>query len=173
MPMCVELHDKGVDEKMSMKSNASDPLKLKAAFILGEGDRFHSILVSDVVHFNVHPPAEAVINIFVIRRASGLYEIVNESKTFSRKQCVSRNINANAGIIKNATDIEIEKVQEKFTLAILKESGITLKWSILDLTNTRDIYEQFILIKEWGKADLLSIYPLELICLKRAEQAEV
>jgi len=157
---------------MSKTSNAPDLLKLKAAFILGEGDRLHYILVSDVVHFNVTPPAEAVITIFVIRRASGLCEIVNESKTFSRNKCVSRYINANAGIIKNAIEIEIDKVRVKFTSAILKESGITLKWSILDLSNAKDVYVQFILIKEWGKADLLSIYPLELINLKRAERAE-
>lgn len=134
---------------MSKKPNATDPLKLKAAFILGEGDRFHSALVSDVIHFNVHPPAEAVITIFVIRRASGLYEIVNESKTFSRKQCVSRNINANAGIIGKAIEIEIDKVRVKFTSAILKESGIKLKWSILDLSNIKNTHDQFIIIKGW------------------------
>ena len=134
--------------------SAKTPAPAEAAFVLEAGDRFHIILVSDGVHFEVDPAAETVITFFVIRRASGAFEIVNITKTFSGGKCVSRNIQIKAGILAGRIDREVTNISAVFAAGIEKTTGYRIRWHRLDLSAISDHSAQITAIAGWGRVDV-------------------
>ena len=125
----------------------------EAAFVMGDGDRFHRIVVSDGVRYEVDAGAETVLTFFVIRRASGLFDIVNINKTFRGKECLSRTVQGKRGIPAGRIANEIDAVRIGFALGIEKATGYKLKWHELDLSEVDDQAEQAARIKEWGRVN--------------------
>ena len=74
------------------------PNEEDAAFVMEADDRFYRIIVSDGVRYESEPGAETVLAFFVIRRGSGLFDIANVNRTFSRGKPVSRTVQAKNGI---------------------------------------------------------------------------
>ena len=62
---------------MTKPSHSRRPQDSDPAFVMESDDRFHSILVSDGVKYETAPDHETVLTFFFIRRANGLFEIVN------------------------------------------------------------------------------------------------
>ena len=105
-----------------------------AAFVMDAGDRFHRIIVSDGVRYEVDGDAETVVTFFVIRRASGTFDIVNVNKIFQGKECVSRTVQAKNGVPAGRIAEEIDRVRIGFALGIEKATGHKLRWHELDLS---------------------------------------
>jgi hypothetical protein len=123
----------------------------EAAFVLAEGDRFHSIIVSDGVKFDLAPNHETVITFFVIRRHSGLCDIFQVMKTFKGNDCISRNVQSKLNILAGRIDQEIDAIKIHFTEGIRKITGFGLKWNTLNLADTEDRQEQIRRIRAWGR----------------------
>ena len=143
---------------MSPKRESQDA---QAAFVMEGGDRFHRIIVSDSVLFDVDAAAETVITFFVIRRVSGLFDIVNVNRTFSKGKPVSRTVQNKPGIRPDRIADEIDAIRIHFALGIEKATGYKLKWHELDLSKVDDHAEQVKRITAWGrvgvKAELAGI----------------
>ena len=123
----------------------------EAAFVMEAGDRFHRIIASDGVRYDSDPDAETVLAFFVIRRASGIFDIVNVNKTFKGNGCVSRTVQTKAGIPAERIADETDGVRIGFALGIEKATGIKLKWHELDLSGVIDMDQQVARIKAWGR----------------------
>ena len=135
-----------------MKAKRTSP-ETEAAFVMEAGDRFHRIIVSDGVRYEVDDEAETVITFFVIRRSSGSFDLVNVVKTFRGHRCASRNVQAKPGIPASRIADEIDAVRIVFALAIEKATGYKLKWHELDLSEVEDQAEQVARIKAWGRVN--------------------
>jgi len=140
----------------------SDKKKTQASredsFIMGDGDRFHSIIVSDTVRFDTITSAEAVITFFAIRRANGSYEIVNVNKTYANNKCISRNVHEKTGISAETVGDEINNLCTNVSVGVKQGTGITLKWHTLDLSGIEDIKEQISRIRAWNRVGVISPY---------------
>ena len=90
-----------------MKGKTSDVDHPEAAFTLGDGDRFHSILVSDGIRFEQDPHAETILTFFIVRRASGLHDLYHVLKTFKGDKCVSRQVQRKLDIPPAGSDQEL------------------------------------------------------------------
>ena len=123
----------------------------EAAFVMESGDRFHRIIVSDSVKYESDPNAETVIAFFVIRRASGKFDVCNVLQTFSRGKPVSRSAQTKAGITIGKIADEIDAIRICFALGIEKATGLKLRWHELDLSTVEDNAEQVAKIKAWGR----------------------
>lgn len=125
--------------------------KEEAAFVMGAGDRFHCILVSEGVHFAGKPGWETVLAFIVIRRAAGSFAIVSVVKTFNGEACVSRKVQTKEGIAAEAIERAMDAVTGAFSQAIEAASGEKLAWQALDLAQVADMPEQELRIAAWGK----------------------
>lgn len=114
-------------------------------------DRFHSILVSDGVRYETAPDHKTVLTFFSIRRANGLYEIVNVMKTFKGSKCTLRNVQTKADIPAHAIAMEVAMVVSEFGDSIREETGFQMRWHRLDLMNVESMQEQVRLIKDWNR----------------------
>lgn len=123
----------------------------EAAFVMEADDRFHSILVSDGVRYETAPDHETVLTFFVIRRANGLYEIVNVMKTFKGDKCTLRNVQTKANIPARSIAMEVAMVVSTFGDSIKEETGFQMNWHRLDLMNVESMQEQVRLVKDWGR----------------------
>lgn len=132
----------------------------ESAFVLTGSDRFHSLLVSDSVRFEMSE-WETVITFFVIRRTNGKYSIVNVIKTFEGDRCVSRRVNAKE-VPGNDLVKEIAGIRDTFTAGVEAGSGKKLVWHELDLSQSTDIREQVKRIQAWGRVGAIEI-PVELL----------
>lgn len=90
-------------------------------------DRFHSILVSDGVRYETDPDHETVLTFFVIRRANGLYDIVNVMKTFKGSKCTLRNVQTKADIPAHSIAMEVAMVVSTFGDSIKEEIGFQMR----------------------------------------------
>jgi hypothetical protein len=117
------------------------------------GDRFHGIIASDGVRYESDPDAETVLTFFVIRRCSGLFDVCNVNRTFSKGKPVSRTVQLKAGIPIGRIADEIDGVRIGFALGIEKATGIKLKWHELDLSGVIDMNQQVARIKAWGRVN--------------------
>ena len=133
------------------------PPEEEAAFVMQAGDRFHRIVVSDGVRYEVDDNAETVITFFVIRRASGLFEICNVNRTFHKGKTVSRTVQAKTGIPADRIADEIDRFRIGFALGIEKATGLKLKWNELDLSEVEDHAEQVARIKAWGRVNAWTV----------------
>lgn len=121
------------------------------AFVMESDDRFYSVLVSGGVRYETAPDHETVLTFFVIRRANGLYEIVNVMKTFKGSKCTLRNVQTKADIPAHAIAREIAMVVSTFGDSIKERTGFQMRWHRLDLMNVESMQEQVRLIKEWNR----------------------
>ena len=136
---------------MTKPSHPKPPQAPEPAFTMEADDRFHSILVSDGVRYETAPDTETVLTFFVIRRANGLYEIVNVMKTFRGSKCTLRNVQTKADIPVHAIAREVAMVVSTFGDAIREKTGYQMRWHRLDLMNVESREEQVRLVKEWGR----------------------
>ena len=128
------------------------PGSLDPAFTLEKHDRFHRILISDPVRYDVQPDAETILTFFVIRRALGTYDIFNVLKTFVKGKVVSRNVQNKPGIAAKDIDAEMANVTTHFSKGVKEGTGgYELRWHVLDLSDTNDRDEQVARIKAWGR----------------------
>ena len=134
--------------KPSHSKPSQDP---EPAFTMEADDRFHSILVSDGVRYETAPDTETVLTFFAIRRANGLFEIVNVMKTFKGSKCTLRNVQTKADIPASAIAQEVNAVVSVFGGAIEKATGYKLIWHRLDLMSVESMQEQVRLIRDWGR----------------------
>jgi len=125
----------------------------EAAFVLETGDRFYRIIVSDGVRYESDPDAETVIAFFVIRRASGKFDVCNVLRTFSKGKSVSRSSQTKKGIPAANISNEIDAIRICFALGIERATGLKLKWHELDLSDIDDHAEQVARIKDWGRVN--------------------
>lgn len=129
------------------------PRHENAAFVLESGDRFYRIIVSDSVRYESDPKAETVIAFFVIRRASGQFDVCNVLRTFSKGKPVSRSSQTKSGILMAKISDEIDAIRICFAMGIEKATGLKLKWHELDLSGIEDCAEQVAKIKAWGRVE--------------------
>jgi hypothetical protein len=122
-----------------------------AAFVMEAGDRFHRIIVSDSVKYESDPNAETVIAFFVIRRASGKFDVCNVLRTFSKGKPVSRSFQNKPNVPAAKISDEIDAIRICFALAIEKATGLKLRWHELDLSGIESLTEQADRIKAWGR----------------------
>jgi hypothetical protein len=122
-----------------------------AAFVMEAGDRFHCILVSDGVRYQVDDDAETILTFFVIRRRTGLYDIVNVNKTFKGKKCVSRTVQAKERIDAGRIDAEAADIERAFAKGIEDKTGYRITWHRLDLSGVLRHSDQVAAIKAWGR----------------------
>jgi len=124
----------------------------KSLFVIRvQGDRSHCIIVSEGVRYESDPDVETVIAFFIIRRASGMFDIVNILKTFKAGRCVSRNVQGKKNIVAGRIADEIDALRICFALAIEKATGYTIKWHDLDLSGITGTQEQVAAIAAWGR----------------------
>lgn len=121
------------------------------AFTMEADDRFHSILVSNGVRYETAPDHETVLTFFVIRRANGLFEIVNVMKTFKADKYTLRNVQTKADIPAHAIAREVAMVVSTLGDSIREETGFQMRWHRLDLMNVESMQEQVRLIKDWNR----------------------
>ena len=133
----------------SAQPNQPDPSA--AAFVMEDGDRFHSIIVSDSIFFGAVKGVEMVLTFFAIRRASGNYEIVNVNKTFKGGKCISRNIQTKKNIFPQNLQSELTNVHKGFGDSIEEQTGFRITWHILNLSAVEDGDEQIKQIQDWGR----------------------
>ena len=133
---------------MKAKKNADES---GAAFVMEADDSFHRIIVSDGVRYEADGDAETVITFFVIRRASGLFDICNVNRTFSKGKPVSRTVQGKQAIPADRIAEEIDNVRIGFALGIEKATGLKLRWHELDLSHVEDHAEQVARIKAWDR----------------------
>src|ERR1035437_1092030 len=122
-----------------------------AAFVMEAYDRFHRIIASDGVRYDSDPDAETVLAFFVIRRASGLFDVCNVNRTFSKGKPVSRTVQAKNGIPAGRIADEMDGVRIGFALGVEKATGYKLRWHELDLSDVEGHAEQVAQIKAWGR----------------------
>ncbi|MDD5520165.1 MAG: hypothetical protein PHI84_05025 [Kiritimatiellae bacterium] len=121
------------------------------AFKMKKDDRFHKIIISDHVLFELYPETETIITFIIIRRAIGIFSIVNILKTFQKGICVSRSVQDKKGITTQNIDAEIDRIQKDFTQGVQAQTNYQLHWDALDLSRTTDKKEQLERIRKWGK----------------------
>lgn len=136
---------------MTKPRHPKSPQDSAPTFVVGSDDRFHSILVSDGVRHETAPDHETVLTFFTIRRANGLYDIVNVMKTFKGSKCTLRNVQTKADIPASAIAQDVNAVVSAFGGAIEKSTGYKLIWHRLDLMNVEAMQEQVMLVKDWGR----------------------
>ena len=136
---------------MTKPSHPKPPKDPDPAFVMESDDRFHSILVSDGVRYETDPDHETILTFFVIRRANGLFEIVNVMKTFKGSKCTLRNVQTKADIPAHAIAMEVAMVVSTFGDSIREETGFQMRWHRLDLMNVESMQEQVRLVKDWGR----------------------
>jgi hypothetical protein len=124
-----------------------------AAFVMEAGDRFHRIIVSDGVRYEAEPDAETVLAFFVIRRASGQFDICHVLRTFSKGKPVSRSFQNKPNVPAAKISDEIDAIRICFALAIERATGLKLRWHELDLSDVEGLTEQAIRIKAWGRVN--------------------
>ena len=121
-----------------------------------EDDRFYSILVTNGVRYPGFPNLETVLTFFAIRRANGLFDIINVMKTFEGEKVTLRNVQTKSGIKASQIAGELTAIISTFGGAIEAASGIKLTWHKLDLKNVPAREEQVRLIKEWGRVGVIT-----------------
>ncbi len=136
---------------MTKPSHPQSPDHQDPAFCMEANDRFHSILVSDGVRYETAPDHETVLTFFVIRRANGLFEIVNVMKTFKGDICTLRNVQTKSDIPAHEIGMEVAMVVSEFGDSIREETGYQMRWHRLDLMNVESMQEQVRLIKDWNR----------------------
>jgi hypothetical protein len=141
------------------------PAISEPAFVMGAGDRFHSIIVTDGIRFATEPDVEIILTFFAIRRASGLIDVVNVNKTFRGSECIKRNIQKKSGIPAGNIQAELGAIRKGFGGDIEAQTGQRLEWHILDLSGVEDSTEQVRLIRSWGRVGVklgLDLPPLRM-----------
>jgi hypothetical protein len=126
-------------------------MESEAGFVMGTGDRFREIVVSDEVRFDSDPDSAAVVSFFVIRRAGGDHDIVCIHKTFRRGECVSRLVQRKAGLPGGRIEAEMRMIKKGFAVGIEAATSFPVNWNSLDLSAVSDPAEQVRLIREWGR----------------------
>jgi len=124
------------------------------AFTMKSGDRFHSIIMSEPIRYEICPETETILTFFVIRRASGTYKIVNVVKTFKEGECISRNIQTKNGIVEKDIDMEIKAVREGFAVGVEAETKYRIEWNSIDLSEVQDKEQQISRLKQWGRLNV-------------------
>ena len=123
-----------------------------AAFVMGDGDRFHGILCSRPVRFDDETKAEMILTFFVIRRANGTFTICNVNRTYDAKgNCVTRGVQGKEDIPADRIEQELRGIRETFSKGVEKGSGRKLEWDWLDLSEVTGMAEQVVHIKAWGR----------------------
>ena len=123
----------------------------ETSFVMGEGDRFHKILVSEGVHYGGDPQCETVIAFFVIiRRAAGAFDIVNVNKTFTADKCISRIVQGTKGVPLERIETEVAAIPAAFSKGIEKVTDCKMQWHVLDLSGVAERREQIRRIQTWG-----------------------
>lgn len=130
----------------SPKTNFTEP-----AFTMQKDDRFHQIIVSSPVLFELSPDTETVISFIVIRRTIGSYSIVNVLKTFQKGKCISRSVQDKNDIPAKNIDAEMTKIQADFTRGVQGQTNYKVQWDALNLSKIADKKVQLERIKKWGK----------------------
>lgn len=128
----------------------------KPAFTLDDGDRFHIIQISGVIRYDADP-SKTLIGFYIVRRSSGLFDLVNVVETFKGKRCVSRRVQTKPGIDDDRIEPEIDAIETVFSRMIEKATGYRIKWRRLDLARIEDRSTQIAAITHWlgcGKAEL-------------------
>lgn len=125
--------------------------ELNPAFTMSHHDRFHNIMVADPVRFDNCPNAATILTFFVIRRGTGLLDIIHILKTFNGGHVVSRQIQSKERILEADIEEETAILQSAFSNAVEKHSGKKLNWDTLDLSQVHDMQEQIRRIQAWGK----------------------
>lgn len=133
-----------------MKSKRKAP-EQEAAFVMEAGDRFHCILASDGVRYDVDDDAETILTFFVIRRSTGLYDIVNVNKTFKGRKCVSRTAQDKKRIDAGRIDAEVADIERVFAKGIEDKTGYRITWHRLDLSGIFKHSAQVAAISAWGR----------------------
>lgn len=123
----------------------------KPEFTMEAGDRSYTVLVSDSIRYESALDAETVLTFFVIRRASGKFDVFHVLKTFERGKCVSRQVQDKRDIQVDAVDREVEAIRAAFTLTVEAGSAKRLTWHTLDLSGVTDGAEQVRRIRDWGR----------------------
>ena len=93
------------------------------AFVMGAGDRSHCIIVSDAIRFATEPDAEIILTFFVIRRVSGLMDVVTVMKTFKGSECISRTIQSKNSIPSGKIQAELGAIRKGFGCDIETQTG--------------------------------------------------
>ena len=117
------------------------------------GDRFHRIIVSDSVKYESDADAETVLAFFVIRRASGNFDVCHVLRTFAKGKPVSRSSQTKPGVPAAKIPDEIDAIRICFALAIERTTGLKLRWHELDLSGIESLAEQAARIKAWGRVN--------------------
>jgi len=123
------------------------------AFVMGDGDRFHAILVSDSVRYDAEPGVETVLTFFIIRHGHG-FSIHHVLKTFREDKCISRLVQTKKGISQEKVESESTAIREVFSHAVEAKSGVKLRWHELNLRLVESSEEQVRLIKAWGRVNV-------------------
>jgi hypothetical protein len=121
-------------------------------YTLVAGDRFHAIQVSDGIRYETDSTVKTIITFFVVRRASGLFDIVTTVVTFRGRRCVSSKAHSKPGIDYDRIESEIAAIETVFSKAIEVITGYRIKWHRLDLARTEDRATQIACIQHWGRA---------------------
>jgi hypothetical protein len=136
---------------MTNSTDKPDTHSDSPAFVMEDGDRLYSVLVSHGVTFESSPGIETVLTFFVIRRASGKYSIAHIIKTYDKSKCISRKAQVKNDISEKRLDMELKGIKAVFTQAIEQKSGVKLEWDVLDLSGIVDMKEQVLRIQQWGR----------------------
>ena len=130
--------------KGEMKPDQAEP-----PFTMGDGDRFHIIQVSDDIRCETDD--KTLISLFVIRRASGLLDVVNVVETFRGEQCVNRKVQTKPGVDDDQIEAEVAGFEQTLATATEDATGHPIHWYRLDLTRVEDRATQFACIHYWGR----------------------
>jgi hypothetical protein len=118
-------------------------------FVLQDADRFHSISHSSEI-----PLADGttmILVIFVIRRASGLFDMYIVNKFFRVDESVNRSLMSKTDIAAAEIEQTLATTATTFARTLQSAKGPAICWDELDLRRIDGKDAQIAAIKKWGK----------------------
>ena len=118
-------------------------------FVLQDADRFHSISHSGEI-----PLADGttmILVIFVVRRASGVFDMYIVNKFFRADTTVNRSLMSKTEIAAAEIEQTLATTAATFARTLQSAKGPVIRWDELDLRLIEGKDAQIAAIKKWGK----------------------
>ena len=118
-------------------------------FVLQDADRFHSISHSGKI-----PLADGttmILVIFVVRRASGVFDMYIVNKFFRADTTVNRSLMSKTDIAAAEIEQTLATTAGTFARTLQSAKGPVIRWDELDLRRIDGKDTQIAAIKKWGK----------------------
>ena len=117
--------------------------------ILGPGDCIVSVWACDSFRIGQNGEEVNTAAIFIVRRHSGLCDIIGVCKTATGGESLSPHVHCKEGIPKENLADEVEAAKSGMVAGVMIMAGVSLEWKELDLSGIEGRKQRAERIRSW------------------------